>query len=786
MKWIIKDQLRKINKNLFHFISLSLLIFIISFTFTAIKSSIDRLEVNYDVALENQNVEDFYFTMGSIDMSYLGGTAQVELCQSLNILEECAIAFAQPNNPEAQNNLNFIVNQRIKEQPEVYEALVDSVVEQFATQKDFIVEKTMVANVTDEEFVYKFLSIKEVINLPYIHEGRMPENLYEIAIYQDFALRNDLTIGDTYSINDIDYTITGFVYQIDFTFPLFSFSTIQFNPDVQTIVVTTKETMNQLPDNILYRYHVQGDITELIGEIGYSSIASTDFSTFSRSMQMMEVLFPKELNFRIAALHQEIDIASTFINAFLPVFMALTLLTILLFLNRYIDQNKKDIKTLRQLGYNDTEISLGMMTLPLIISSFSIIGYLVAYVFSDSIFELYASRYYLDTSIKEFSFEILLYASIIPFIVLNILTYLKIKNLMQFKNKGSHIKLFKYTPLKTLFTSGILFLFVGLFIQTGLNGGDMFSEFVEHTKEGNHFEEMVNLENYTNETYSNGYEPYIRENVTFTEINGVPVEESFRTAAYAIDTGTTLKRLINDDASSNLLLNDGIIISEFLQDLKDLEIGDSITFKLGESTFTKEIVGISNELIESNFFMLKTELLESYNLDNTYYNGLYATDNFYPNENVVTRINYDSSIEEFTEVLTISTMILNVLLILGSFIAVYLLFLILLDFNHNYKKDIAILLGLGFNKLEIHKKYTKNLYITLLIMAALSIPLTLYLLRILLNLLIDTIGFKLILSISLINVIIGIILIHLVFFLYILWQNKFLDRINISEHLKNN
>lgn len=784
MKWIIKDQLRKIKSNLFHFISLSVLIFIISFAFTAIKSSVDRLEVNYDAVLESQNAEDFYFTMGSIDMSFLGGTAQVELCQSLDILEDCAIAFAQPDNPEVQNNLNFIVNQKIQEKPEVYEALVDSVVEQFASQKDYVVEKAIVANVTDDDYVYKFLSIKEVINIPYIHEGVMPSNLNEIAIYEDFAVRNDLVIGDKLEINDIEYTISGFVYQIDFTFPLFSFSTIQFDPNVQTVVVTTKDTMRALPDNLLYRYHVQGDITELIGEIGYSSIASTDFSRFSKSMQMMEVLFPRELNFRFAALHQEIDIASTFINAFLPVFMSLTLLTILLFLNRYIDENKKDIKTLRQLGYNDTEISIGMMTIPLLISFFSIIGYLVALGFSDSIFELYASRYYFDTSIKKFSIDILLYSALVPFIILNVITFIKIRRLMKFKEKTVKSRLFKYTPLKTLLTSGILFLFVGLFIQTGLNGGDMFSEFVEHTKEGNHFEEMVNLENYTNTPVPEGYEPYIRENVIFKEINGIPLEESFRTAAYAMDADTTLKRLVNDDITNNSLLNDGIIISEFLQDLQNLEIRDTVTFTVGEVSFTKEIVGISNELIESNLFMLKSELLESFDIDNDYYNGLFAIDSNYPNDNVLTRINYDSSIDEFTEVLTISTMILNVLLVLGSIIAIYLLFLILLDFNHNYQKDIAILMGLGFTNSEIHKKYTLNLYLTLLLMSTLSIPLTIFLLRELLDLLIDTLGYKLILSISTQNIVVGVLIIHIIFGLYILWQNRFLDKINISEHLK--
>jgi putative ABC transport system permease protein len=723
--------------------------------------------------------------MGSIDINYLSGSATVDLCQALDIVYECGIALAQSNDPISMNNLNVLINEKIKDQPMVYETLVDDVVNDFAASQNYVVEKSAVANVIDEDFAYKFIQIKDTINVPYIHKGALPNALNEIAIYETFATANDLTLGDTLTINNTPYTITGYVYQVDFIFPIFSMSTIQFDKNVQTLVVTTPETMENLDDYLITRYHVQGDLTSLIGEIGYDELMSTDYSRFSKSMQMMDVLFPAELNFRIIALEQEINNASAFINLFLPVFLGLTTLTLILFIHRYIEQNKQDITTFRQLGYTKKELSLGLMTVPILIGFFSVIGYIVALALNDVFFDIYASRYYLPTNIKRFDLSILLYTTIIPMVVINLAVYFKIRHSLTSKKPSyPKIRLFKYTPLKTLAPITLLLLFVGLFIHTGLNGSGMFSDFVEHTKKGNHFTEMINLSETTNKVIPEGYEPFNRENTTIKAINHTVLDDPFRTTLYAIDADTTLKRLINDDISSNQLLNKGIIISDYLSDLKGLNVGDTLSFTIGNATITEDIVGISNELIESNIFLLRDTYLDLYNIDDAHYNGLYAKDDAYPNTIVFTRINYDESIDEFMAVLNISTLILNTLLILGIIIAIYLLILILLDYHTHHQKDIALLMCLGFTYPEIHKKYTINIYLSLLITSLVSIPLTTLLLNQILQILIDTIGFKLILNVSLLRLVLGVVIIHAIFIIYIFIQNKLYDRLNLSSQLK--
>ena len=260
MRLLYKDQLRKIKLNKFNFISLSLLVIIISLSFTAVKSSVNRLEENYDSYLEEQQLEDFYFSMGKIDITYLGGTAKKKICNELNLQFQCAIALANSNNHIAINNLNVLINERMEERPELYESLVDSYVSEFEDEYEFTVEKKKMANIEDGEYIYKFMTITETIDVPYLIEGTLPLNNNEIAIFPEFAIHNDLSIGDTYTIEDKDYLITGFFYSPEFVLPIFSMSTIVFDEKIQTLVLCNDYTIENLDQFVYVKYLVIGDL----------------------------------------------------------------------------------------------------------------------------------------------------------------------------------------------------------------------------------------------------------------------------------------------------------------------------------------------------------------------------------------------------------------------------------------------------------------------------------------------------------------------------------------------
>lgn len=788
MKLLYKDQLRKIKGNLFNFISLCLLVIIITLTFTSVKSSVRRLDENYDEYLQEQQVEDFYFNMGEVDVNYLGGTAIVELCSELDLMYQCGLAFAHPDDPIYINNLNIIINEGIEENPEVYETIIQGYVDTFIEKYDYEVEQSYSTNVIEGDLVYKFHTVTESINLSYIVEGRLPIDIYEISIFPEFAELNGIDIGDTYVINDKEYSVVGFHYQPEFLFPIFSLSTISFNPAFQTLVLCTEETIEDMNQYLFTKYHVKGDLTKIFEDFDYETVQSGDLSALDKNMQLINIIMPSNINFRIISLELEVNNANAFINIFLPLFIGFVTILLLVFMKRYIDKNKKDITTLHALGYTNNEIARSIIIYPLLISLSSIIGYILGLLLSNKLFELYSARYLFPKAPFSIDFDLFIYTIIIPIILISFINYLFILYNLNKKEKTIYrikLRVFKFTTLKTVLTTSLLFLTISIMITFGLNGNSMFSAFIDTTKLGNNFAEMVNLQYMTNTDHLDTYEEYTNIGGKIIEVNSKRLKNFKSTTIYGINPDNEMKLLIDNNVSNNLLLNDGIIVSDYLKTSLDLKVGDIVKFKIGDVEISEVIVGFSNELIENNLFTTKEKLNSYFNLDNTFYNGLYVTDYTYQNPYITSRIDYQNSLDEFESILNVSSVVLNMLVMLSIILSLFIFTLVLISYFIDNRFNIAVLKSVGFNNFEISRKFLIPIYLILTASYLVSIPITNYLLGYMLKLLMDSLGFKLILDISLLNILFGFIALNIVFVIVIYFTSKYYDKIKISEVMKH-
>lgn len=789
MKLLYKDQFKKIRKNFFYFISLSLLVFIVSLTFTSVKTSIKRLEENYDTYLEEQQVEDFYFFMGKVDVNYLGASAIVNLCFELNLMTECGYALQEPIDPIKYNNLNFLINEKIEERPDLYEEIISGYITQFSDRFDYTIEKKKMSNIMIGDYYYKFMTITEIINIPYMVEGELPVNDYEIAIFPEFAKANNINIEDSYVIDETTYTVVGFFYSPEFLFPLFSMSTIEFDDTLQTLVLTNDNTIEALDENVFTKYLVRGDLSEIFDDFGYDTLLTSDLSLLGKNMQIVTIILPKEINFRITSLQTEVDNANVFIDMFLSLFILFIIVLLLVFMKRYIDKNKEDIKILHAIGYSNFEISKALLVLPIIVSLFVLLGYLAGLLVSNYLFEMYSVRYLFPKSGFELDFDIFLYSVIIPIVFLISINYIFIYITVSAKKKSKkrkHLRVFKFTPFRTVLTSLLLFSIISIMIVFGLSSNSMFTAFVDESKLGNNYSEMINLQYMVNDPLSNDYETYTKEVCSILSVNGVELNDNYKSSIYGIDPTNDLKLLINNDIDNNLLLEDGLIISDYLHSALSVNIGDEITFTIGNHEVTQTVVGISNELVENNLFMTKETLNSFYGLDNTYYNGIFITDDLYENEYIQTRIDYQNSLDEFASLLNISNIIMGFLVVLSIVLSIYMFSLVLISYLNDNKVNIAILKSIGYNNREINLKYLLNVYIVLIIAFALSIPVTIELLDILLMMLMNSIGFKLILELNILNTVIGFLILNIIFFSTIFLTNKYYDKISIFDVIKHN
>lgn len=789
MRLLYKDQLRKIKSNLFNFLSLCLLVIIVTLTFTSVKSSIRRLDSNYEDYLNIQQVEDFYFNMGEVDVNYLSGNTVVELCSELDIYSDCIINLSlSANDPSYLNEINFQINEKIQDNPDVYENLIAGYVDEFITRYDYQVEKSGVVNILDDPFIYKFHTITTDINIPYIVEGRIPSDDFEISIFPEFAEKNNIEIGDTYVINDKDYKVVGFHYQPEFLFPIFSLSTISFDPEYQTLVLANQNTIEDLNQFIFTKYFVKGDLEKVLGEVGYDTIQSGDLSLLGKNMQLVNIIMPADINFRIISLQKEVETATAFINIFLPLFITFVTILLVVFMRRYISKNKKDIDTLHALGYTNNEIARSILIYPFLISLTSIVGYLGGLLLSNKLFEMYSARYLFPKADFTIDLDLLLISTLLPIIVITLLNYLFILRSLTNKKKSIHkfkLRLFKFTTFRTVLTTSLLFVTISVMITFGLNGNSMFTSFIETTKLGNNFYEMVNLQYMTNTDHFDSYEEYTKVPGKIIQVNSKQLKNIKNTTIYGINTDNKLKLLINNTTSENTLLNSGIIVSNYLKTSLNLNVGDEVTYEVGGVKTTEVIMGFSNELIENNFFTLKEDLNKKFNLDNTYYNGLYVTDDRYNDPYITSRIDYQNSLDEFKNILNISTVILNFLIALSIILSLFIFILILVSYFIDNRFSIAILKSVGYNNREINKKYITIIYLLLVISYVVAIPITNILLNYMLKLLMDSIGFKLILDISVLNILIGFITLNIMFVLIIYFVNKYYDKINISEVMKH-
>ncbi len=788
LRLLMKDQFKKIKNAKWQFISLSILVFLISFTYTASKVSVDRLYGNYDSYLSEQQVEDFYMSMGEIDMNKIGGTATLEVCESFDIMFECAIAFSYPNDLTYINRLNNLVSQKAQENPEIYEAFIDKYIDIFSEEYDISFEKQHVTTVLDGDYIYKFIDVNTEINIPYVVEGTIPTQDYEIMVFPEFADIHNLDIDDTYTINNTQYTITGFFYAPAYMYPVFSLSTVAFDESLQTMVLTTENTMFLLGQYLTTKYVGRGDIEPIIGEqIGFDTIQNGDFSFLGKQLSVVRALATRDVNIRLITLELEVENARAFIDVFLPLFITFITILLTIFMKRYIDKNRNDIFTLHALGYKNTEIAASLLVFPLLVSLSSIIGYSFGLLTSNQLFETYSKRYLFPKADFSINPNVFVIAVVIPIIAILLINYVFILQSLQFKKESTtkmKLSLFKFTPNKTIFTTFILFITINVMIIFGLNGNSIFSGFIDETKLGNNYTEMVNLRYMTNSDHLDTYEEYIKTSGIIIEVNSERLKESKNTTLYGIETDNKLKLLINNDMDNNLLLNDGIIISKYLESSLSLQVGDTLTFMVGGVEMKEEIVGISNELIENNFYILKIKLNEIYRYNESYYNGLMVDHEGYENELIFQRIDYQKSLDEMENILIASSIILTLILVLSIILSIYIFILILTSYFKDNITNIAILKSIGYNNKEINKRYLLPIYIILLVTFIVSIPLAELLLDQLMLVLMNRLGFKLVINITLANIIIGFIALNVLFLFTLLLSNKYYEKIQVSDLLK--
>ena len=453
-------------------------------------------------------------------------------------------------------------------------------------------------------------------------------------------------------------------------------------------------------------------------------------------------------------------------------------------MRKYIKKNKKDIEVLHSIGYTNKELSLSLMTFPAITTISIVLGYLFGLLFSNTLFKIYSSRYYFPKSDTIFSFNIMIYSLILPILFILLVSYLFI--LLQLKDKKQRYKksILKYSTLPKEFLSFVIFVIISILLLFGLNSNSLFDTFKETTTMGNHYDKFIFLKTFTNDELNDGNEGYTRIKSIISIVNNKELDDILGTSLYGIDENGENKILIDDDPLNNQLIKTGFIISRYMSESNDIGIGDVITLEFNNTSVTREVLGISNELFESSVFMDIKSLNEAFSLDETYYNGIYTNTTFTEDANVKQVLDYDNTVDEMITVFNISSSLLRIITTISILLALFIFVISLYTYIDDNIVNISTFRAMGYDTTEVLFKYLKYSYFLIVIGYAVALPISTFMIKLFGQKIVESVGFILIVESSPILNLLGFILLQLLFIVLSILFNRYINKTNISEKLK--
>jgi len=258
----------------------------------------------------------------------------------------------------------------------------------YASRFDLTIEKKVVNKVSNylnnKEVHYYLTTMQKTFNQPYVVKSLdQKETLsllkHEIAIYQEFADSNNLKLGDHILINDEAFLIKAFIYTPDTTYPILSSNQFYYDLEKDTIVLMNEQDFQTFSNS---NYH----------SIVYTAKFNQLSPTLNSSYENLKNQFKTE-NIRllpqIGFSDQVIQTNITNFNLLSYVLSLSVLIISILFMSivliRKLNQEQKQIGTLKALGYYKREIMY-----PYIIQYFILVSISTAFGF---ILGLYLSRF---------------------------------------------------------------------------------------------------------------------------------------------------------------------------------------------------------------------------------------------------------------------------------------------------------------------------------------------------------------------------------------------------------
>lgn len=791
--------------------------------YTAMNTALDRLDETYLNYLITQNVEDFAFTP-IIDFQYDYTNEEVEELKQtylkdipedqMNLVNQYQMTLGMDGMEELHQAIEYIFNINGATENKIKE--IENC--QIQSEQSKVIKEE---NTTIKAMPY----YEKQINIPYLVDGKFPENDDEITLLPDFLTLNNLKIGDLYTISDKQYKIVGTAYAPDHIYPLIAVTSPIFNAKNNTIIYTTEE-----------------EFQNFIGTKEFSYVAAFDDEEKLLDFEQLQELFKESEDIkldmtaalrlmRINAIQAQIETDRTFSGYFLWLLLGISIFIIVVVTKKRIEDERLQIGVLKSLGYNKVQIATSYLVYPVIGAIIgSIIGFTIGILIHYPLANLIKTYYNLPIENYQITIKYLIETLTLTTLTLSILSFLISifmlrKKPLELLKEGSNLKVNLLSKLTHLLTKKMSFknrfryslasrstgkLFIvsltafatGLLIVLILIGSSLFTNMISSTFTGLNFQNMISYitplddssdsDDLLYNTSKNLIE-IIKEDGTTINPLDMTKKEEYQITLTGIDTNLKNFEILNENKELiNSPQNQEIIINTNIQARLDLQINDTLVIQINEELISLKIIDIDNSFMGETIY-INREYITTKVEGKLVYNTKYTNDEKYNKlssleQEEVNNISSIFSLEDLKrnmdDMLASSSAVIYIVIIFASIMALVIITVIANVVIEENKRTISLMKVMGYDNKEI-SKIVLNIYTPFVIIAYfIAIPVMINLLNFIVKILTQDMDFTLPIQFSFIKALIGLLGLLISYFIAILLSKRSLNKVPLAIALK--
>lgn len=843
MSLLFRNALKGLKKKKIQMCSIIIMIMLSTAIFTAMNTSLDRIEDRYYNYLNEQKVEDVVFNpliqydkdISLDELTYLKNNYFKDIT-----LEEKTLLTQYESYLKSGLDITLGLKLQLDNlfvKYDVTDYLYTKKLDMIKDKYDFIYQKELSKNYKEDKVSFKIIPYIEdkQINKAYLIEGKFPKNDNEVTILPGFAKKHKLKIGDNYTINKNKYKIVGFTYAPNYIYPLISYNSPIFNEENNNIVFMNENTYNAFlgtsEDTYALKYNY--DTTKYLKFDAKTSIDDNPlFKIFKEEKDTIGMSTGTMASRgRISSLQMEITTDRLFAEYFLYLLLGISAFIIMIITKKRIDDERLQIGVLKSLGYSRFSIAISYLVYPIVGSIIGgILGYAIGIGLNGILANMFISYFNVPLTGFKFSLKYLVLSVLVPIILLSILSYLIAifmlrKKPLQLLKEGSNLKVnffskliskitsflpfnyrFKYAlasrSLGKLFVVSLTSFCTGLLIVLTLIGSNMFTSMIDKTFDAMSYKYGVSFNNVRFEQEMDPDDDYILGasfkllEVKDSKGKNKDIDDDKNISITGVDKKRNYLDIVNSknkDIFSDIS-NDEVIINANMKEVLNIDVGDTIVIGDGEKLEISYVVkDISESYMDFTSYVTRESLSNKLGLPQVAYNGIYSNNSKYKDVSkidpqIAKSIAYVFSFDDlkdnvYSQVKTFNSSI-YVVIGFASFMALVIIAVIANIIVEENKKTISLMKVMGYKNKEI-SSIVLNIYTPFVIIAyLLSIPVMIYILKAIVKALIGDMNMALPISLSPVGAAIGLVFLLIAYYIAIFFSRKILNKIPLAIALK--